>query len=148
MSKDIYRALLSEFSQRIGLAGRFDDIDEPCSLVFKDVALTLFLDEAGGGLVNVFVDFGDFPRERALAIFERLLEINLLVCAQGSPRLGLDAETGRVIFTYAYPVQGLTAQKLLGSLDMAVQQAAVWRQGFYLDAPRVNAPELRDALMV
>jgi hypothetical protein len=151
MNKDIYRDLIHDLVTLVGLDDQFELIHASGNLIFKDVALTIFLGDNELALVNVFVDFGMFPQDRAEEIFRRLLEINLLVSSQGSPRLGLDPQTGRVIFSCAYPLQGLTAQKLLGGIDMAVRQAAVWRSNFYLDGPPLHLhrqPDLRHAIHI
>ena len=151
MNKNIYRTLVRELTECVGLQEQFELIHSSGNLIFKDVALTIFLGEDASPLVNVFIDFGQFPEHKAEQIFRRLLEINLLVSSQGSPRLGLDPQTGRVIFCCAWPLQGLTAQKLLGSIDMAVRQAMVWRSNFYLDGPPSNLhtqPDFRHAIHV
>ena len=151
MNKNVYRDLMQELTALVGLSDQFELIHATGNLVFKDVALTIFLTDNQPALVNVFVDFGTFAQDKAEEIFRRLLEINLLVSSQGSPRLGLDPQTGRVIFSCAYPLQGLTAYKLLGSIDMAVRQATVWRSTFYLDGPPSHLhrqPDLRHAIHI
>lgn len=151
MNKDLYKSLIRELAECVGLQDQFELIHNSGNLVFKDVAVTIFLGDDASPLVNVFIDFGQFPEHQAEQIFRRLLEINLIVSAQGSPRLGLDPQTGRVIFCCAYPLQGLSAHKLLGGIDMAVRQAIVWRSSFYLDGPPSNLhtrPDFRHAIHV
>lgn len=147
MTTNDYSALIQEFAQLIGLPEQAERIRTTGNLCFRDVALTLFFDEGDTQQVNVFIDFGAVPEDRALQVLRRLLEINLLLAPQGSPRLGLDPETGRVVFNYAQPLQALTARKLLGGIDMAVRQAGAWRDRFFLEE-RASGTQLRDALRV
>lgn len=148
MNQAVYREIIRELASIVGLADHFEKIYESGNLTFKDVGLTIFFNEQAGSSVNVYVDFGAHPEGKSLAVFRRLLEINLLVSSPGSPRLGLDPQTGRVIFVYAHALEGLTAQRLLGSIDVAVGQAAAWRETFYLDEPGTRDADLRHALQV
>jgi len=148
MNNDSYKHLITEVACLIGLAVQADKIHASGNLIFKNVAVTVFFNEKKSDLVHVYVDFGDFPQHKAQDIFRRLLEINLLVSSQGSPRLGLDPTTGRVIFCWSRPLADLSAQKLLGGIDMAVTQALSWRDNFYLDDAQAPRDDMRHALHV
>ncbi|MBC7436866.1 MAG: hypothetical protein H7332_12450 [Bdellovibrionales bacterium] len=122
MNKDVYKELMHTLAALLGLGDQSELIHVTGNLVFKDVALTIFPGENEPALVNVFVDFGTFPRDKAEEIFRR-----------------------------TYPLQGLSAQKLLGSIDIAVKQALVWHSDFYLDRPSSQLhrqPDLRHAIHV
>jgi hypothetical protein len=148
MEPSSYKSLIEELSRLIGLHDKSETLYESGNLLFRDVAVTLCHREDDDDLVNVYVDFGAAPEHRALEIYRRLLEINLLASAQGSPRLGVDLQTRRVVFTYAQPLQKLSPEKLLGGIDAAVGQALAWRDGYFLDAPRARDSIPRGALQI
>ena len=133
MSKDAYRSLIRDFTRIVALPDHFETIHESGGLTLDGVALTIASAPHDSKFVQVHVDFGAPPAERAFEVLRRLLEINLLLAAQGSPRLALDPATGRVIFAYTTLLQDLTAETLLGGIAMAVRQAHAWRKSFFLD---------------
>ncbi len=97
----------------------------------NDVAFTLLPMADQEDTISVYVDFGEVPPDRALLVYRRLLEINLLVPFGHGPRLGVDCDSGKVVFAFQY--SGLTAERLLACLELAAQQAQQWRSTFFLD---------------
>ncbi|WP_395689483.1 CesT family type III secretion system chaperone [Caenimonas koreensis] len=131
--EDAYRSLMEDFAQLVGLRSRPGSLHHTGNFKFNGVALTIALDSREGQLVQVFIDFGACPTDKALPVYKRLLEVNLLLGAQGSPRLALDPVTDRVVFTYSSALHGLTAQALLAGIEQVAGQASEWRESFFID---------------
>jgi hypothetical protein len=133
-----YRKLISGFCSLVGLEHNADAICSTGSLMCQDVAFTLLPVADQADTISVYVEFGEVPPERMQSVYRRLLEINLLAPLGHGPRLGVDCDSGKVIFAFQY--SGLTAERLLACLELAAQQAQQWRSTFFLDQESVNDP--------
>jgi len=151
MPSDPYRHLISGLAELIGLTGLYDTMAEGCALLVNGVSITMHggASVAGGECdrVDIFADFGAFPEDRGVEIMRRLLEVNLLLSSAGTPRLGLDADTGRVVLAWHHVLRDATPTRLLESLQLAAQQALEWRASYYLDE-RAHHGDLRHAVPV
>ena len=129
--KEHFRRLITGFCSLVGLDGNIDAIFNTGSVMCNDVAFTLLPMADQEDTISVYVDFGEVPTDRALLVYRRLLEINLLVPFGHGPRLGVDCDSGKVVFAFQY--SGLTAERLLACLELAAQQARQWRSTFFLN---------------
>ena len=126
-----YQTLVTEFCSLVGLEKELGTVLKTGSLVCGDVAFTLLALVEQKNTIAVYVDFGEVPSHSTMPIYQRLLEINLLIPLLQNARLGLDPETGRVVFAFQFN-EG-SAERLLICLEMATQQAHEWRTHFFLD---------------
>jgi len=152
MHDDAYRNLIVDFAGLTGLEDLAYAFHDGATLLVQGVAVTLHRGASviGGACdrIDILADFGAFPEDRVAEVMRRLLEVNLLLSSAGTARLGVDADSGRVMLAWHHMLHGMSAQKLLASVQLAVQQAFEWRGSFYLDERGPLHGDLRHAMAV
>lgn len=140
MWSNAHKNLLRNFCKCNGMPDISDQTAEHVHLRCDEIEFTLLPSIDDASSLRVFVHFGKPPPELALQIYRRLLELNLLMPHECCERLGLDPDSGAVIFSYrlAYP----TAEDLLASLRDKASHARVWQLSYFLD----DEPETMQAI--
>jgi hypothetical protein len=88
--------------------------------------------------VLVICDYGPLPAQQGLETLSRLMDANFMLFLHGTACCYYsDPDTGNVKFGYRLPLDTLTADRLLNSLNAVSEQALSWRKTFFLqdDAP-------------
>lgn len=124
--------LLAEFCIAAGLSAQQSVLLKTGALLCDGVPVSLMQAEDDKTALRVFVQFGEMPVQVSAAAMRRLLEVNLLLPATHSPRLGIDSVNGKVLF--AYQLRAPSPASLRDSVRFAVAEALRWQQDFYLDA--------------
>ena len=81
----------------------------------------------------LYGDFGVLPTgPSSSAVLQRLLEINLHLCAPGAPVLGYIPATDRVLLIFRMAIDGVDAKQLAMALDQISAYASQWREHHFL----------------
>lgn len=131
MWSNAQKNLLSNFCKSNGSTDLLEQLTEHGRLRCDDIQFTLLPVVDDDSSLRVFVEFGEPPPEQLLEIYKRLLEINLLMPHQGFERLGMDPQSGAVIFSYR--LSSPTAEELLASLHDKACHARAWQLSYFLD---------------
>ena len=125
------KKILKDFCDLNGIAGLLEQITENGNLLCDQVAFTLMPSRQDTTSLRVFVQFGQPPAAQAVMVYRRLLELNLLMPQERYERLGVEPESGAVIFTYQ--LASPTAESMLASLRHAAAHARAWQLSYFLD---------------
>ena len=106
-------------------------ITENGNLLCDQVAFTLMPSLQDTNSLRIFVQLGQPPANQAEQVYRRLLELNLLMPQERYERLGVEPETGTVIFTYQ--LTSPTAESMLASLRHAAAHARAWQLSYFLE---------------
>ncbi len=124
------KKLLTELSQLAQLASSLPSMLEHGTLYWHDIPVTLLPTKEDAESLSIFVHYGVPPKENNAAILTRLLEINLLMPQTYFERIGIDPESGAVIFQYR--IKALSAQQILFLIQHAASKAQEWRDDYFL----------------
>lgn len=131
MWSETQKQLLKNFCDLNGIANLLNQITENGNLLCDHVAFTLMPSLEDKASLRVFAQLGEPPPGEATQIYRRLLEINLLMPQERYERLGIDPDSGAVIFTYQLALP--TAESLLASLRHTAAHARAWQFSYFLD---------------
>jgi Tir chaperone family protein CesT len=98
------------------------------------------------GSLYVYCDFGDPPREHALASLKRLLEINLFLYGNGTPSFAINPLTGRVMLACRMSGNALKANGFANSLRVMASYVRQWRATHFLVDDENIHSELRSSM--
>lgn len=123
---DAYRELLDGLAQALGVTP--EDLLHTQELVIDGHAVGLMYDgdETVGDLV-LFCGLGVPPAARKAQIYEALLQANCLWVGTSGGTLGVHPESGAVMLSLRYPVDGTTPDTLVQVLRIYVDAADYWR---------------------
>lgn len=124
------RKLLTELCQLAQLESSLPVILEHGTLLWRDIPVTLLPTKEDAESLSIYVHYGVPPEENITAILTRLLEINLLMPQTYFERIGIDPESGAVIFQYR--IKALSAEQILLLIQHAGSKASEWRDDFFL----------------
>lgn len=122
--------ILTELCQLAQIAPSLQDILEHGTMLWRDIPVTLLPTKGDRESFSIFVHYGVPPKENNAAILTRLLEINLLMPQTYFERIGIDPETGAVIFQYR--IKSLTPENILRLIQHAASKANEWRDDYFL----------------
>jgi hypothetical protein len=109
------------------------------SIVINDVVFSLLHKEKPDPrLLFLRCDFGEIRDNRQTDAYKALLEMNTYLYDGTGPAFAIAPETGRVLFTNSYRLEGLEANELHRILAELVEQVLEWRSHYFLD-PRSTA---------
>jgi len=100
------------------------------TLLWRDIPVTLLPTKDDSESLSIYVHYGVPPKENNAAILTRLLEINLLMPQTYFERIGIDPESGAVIFQYR--IKDLAAENILRLIQHAASKASEWRDDYFL----------------
>jgi hypothetical protein len=124
------RKLLTELCQFAQLELSLQVILEHGTLLWRDIPVTLLPTKDDAESLSIYVHYGVPPKENNAAILTRLLEINLLMPQTYFERIGIDPESGAVIFQYR--IKALSPEKILHLIQHAASKASEWRDDYFL----------------
>jgi hypothetical protein len=130
--------LFQEFCTLAGTKSLLEEILKNGNLQVDGILFTCMPSLKNDSDLRIFTQFGQAPKARLLAIYRRLLELNVLLPQGAGERLGVDPDTGAVIFIFE--LSSPSAEQLLHSVRRASLQAQAWRRDFFLDDDAV-APQ-------
>lgn len=122
--------LLTELCKLAQIESSLSIILEHGTLLWRDIPVTLLPTKEDDESLSIYVHYGVPPQENITAILTRLLEINLLMPQTFCERLGLDPESGAVIFQYK--IKAISAEKSLAFIQHAASKAREWRDDYFL----------------
>ena len=122
--------ILTELCQLAQIAPSLQDMLEHGTMLWRDIPVTLLPTKDDKESFSIFVHYGVPPKENNAAILTRLLEINLLMPQTYFERIGIDPETGAVIFQYR--IKALTPENILRLIQHAASKASEWRDDYFL----------------
>lgn len=122
--------LLNQFSQLADLPILATPTSQTAQLVMQGVAFSLLPGWSAQGL-RVVADLGEPPVEHRAAIYQRLLELNLVIDNGHHQQLALEPGTGRALLSFQF--SGQDAAQLMQSLRRAAAQAIEWRGSYFLE---------------
>lgn len=125
------KKLIKNFCELNGAESLLKQITDNGNLLCDQVAFTLMPALQDTTSLRVFVQLGQPPAAHAAQVYRRLLELNLLMPQERYERLGVEPETGAVIFTYQ--LASPTAESMLASLRHAAAHARAWQLSYFLD---------------
>ncbi len=100
------------------------------TLLWRDIPVTLIPIKDDAESLSIYVHYGVPPKENNALILTRLLEINLLMPQTYFERIGIDPESGAVIFQYR--IKALSPEKVLRLIQHAASKASEWRDDYFL----------------
>jgi hypothetical protein len=122
--------ILTELCQLAQITSSLHDMLEHGTLYWHDIPITLLPTKDDTESFSIFVHYGVPPKENNAAILTRLLEINLLMPQTYFERIGIDPESGAVIFQYR--IKALSATQILLLIQHAASKASEWRDDYFL----------------
>ena len=122
--------LLTELCKLAQIESSLPTILEHGTLLWRDIPVTLLPTKEDAESLSLYVHYGVPPQENITAILTRLLEINLLMPQTYFERIGIDPESGAVIFQYR--IKSLAAEKILRLIEHAANKASEWRDDYFL----------------
>ncbi|WP_093442763.1 CesT family type III secretion system chaperone [Variovorax sp. 770b2] len=133
MSQQRLRSLLSSFCQATSVRDP-EPILRSGNLTLRNIAFTI---QAGKEVdpdgLYLYGDFGALPTGlSSSAVLQRLLEINLHLCAPGAPVLGYNPTTNRVLLIFRMAIDEVDAKHLAMALDQIAAYASQWREHHFL----------------
>jgi hypothetical protein len=113
---------------------------EEANLSVKDVDFSLkHTPGVGEGDVFIYCGFGPLPVANREAVLQRLLETNLYMLSGAfCPSLSYNRDSKQVVLIGHVPLEGLTAERLLGLMGGAADMALIWRDGYFFDGDSPN----------
>ena len=124
------RKLLTELCQFAKLESSLPVILEHGTLLWREIPVTLLPTKEDTESLSIYVHYGVPPEENITAILTRLLEINLLMPQTYFERIGIDPESGAVIFQYR--IKALSAEQIFHLIQHAASKASEWREDYFL----------------
>ena len=121
---------LTELCQLAQLESSLPNMLEHGTLLWRDIPVTLLPTKDDAESLSIYVHYGVPPKENNAAILTRLLEINLLMPQTYFERIGIDPESGAVIFQYR--IKALSPEKILRLIQHAASKASEWRDDYFL----------------
>jgi hypothetical protein len=118
--------LVKEFGDGIGLPDLTLDENGYCCLFFDEIGVNIELDETGERLF-LYVNVGDLPSEKNPALYEMLLEANLMFSRTGGATLGIDKENALVALACTIPLLGLDKRTFERRLESFIAMAENWQ---------------------
>lgn len=136
MSQQRLQSLLSSFCEATSVRDP-EPIVRSGNLTLRNIAFTL---QAGKEVdpdgLYLYGDFGALPTgPSSSAVLQRLLEINLHLCAPGAPVLGYNPATNRVLLIFRMMIDEVDAKQLAMALDQIAAYASQWREHHFLATP-------------
>ena len=122
--------ILTELCQLAQLESSLTNMLEHGTLLWRDIPVTLLPTKDDSESLSIYVHYGVPPKENNAAILTRLLEINLLMPQTYFERIGIDPESGAVIFQYR--IKDLAAENILRLIQHAASKASEWRDDYFL----------------
>ncbi len=122
--------LLTELCKLAQIESSLPTILEHGTLLWRDIPVTLLPIKDDAESLSIYVHYGVPPKENNAAILTRLLEINLLMPQTYFERIGIDPESGAVIFQYR--IKDLAAENILRLIQHAASKASEWRDDYFL----------------
>lgn len=136
---DAYRELLEGLAQALGIAPA--DLLDSEELVIDGHAVGLMYDgDASVGDLVLFSGLGVPEAPRKAEVHEALLHANCLWVGTSGGTLGVHPESGAVMLSLRYPIDGTTADTLVQVLRIYLDAADYWR-GFVGDELPTTAGE-------
>ncbi len=123
-----------------------EKITDHASIEIDNVMFTLInRQESAPGTIAYFCDFGALPlapdREESL---QRLLEVNMMICGNGSPTFALNPENGNAVLIGESNLEHTDGASILNAFIKYAEQANQWRGNYFLsdaDARTNSVPE-------
>jgi hypothetical protein len=127
---DLFTTLMAELGQLMGCGPVAQGADPPqaAALRLDGVDFTIVHGRAPADLLSTYCKFGKLPTDGDRDELVRLMQANLALAASCAGTLGLNSETGDVVYVSYAPLRGLTAADLLNSLRHLAEQAREWQQ--------------------
>ena len=122
--------ILTELCKLAQIESSLPTILEHGTLLWRDIPVTLLPTKDDSESLSIYVHYGVPPKENNAAILTRLLEINLLMPQTYFERIGIDPESGAVIFQYR--IKDLAAENILRLIQHAASKASEWRDDYFL----------------
>ena len=134
-----YPALLRDFATHVGLDPGI--LVETQEVVMAGIAIGLaFEGDAHGGDLLYFADLGAPSPQRALPVYQALLEANHFWTGTSGATLGLQPGTGHVICCGSMAVVGASGADLAVRLDAFIGTLLFWQQ-YVADAQEATPAE-------
>lgn len=89
--------------------------------------------------LSAYCRFGPLPEVNKVDVLCRLLQVNLVLSDTGPATLGVESDTGDVIYSFKAPLCAMSAGSLLRALRHVGRQAMEWRGNYFL-GPGVSPP--------
>ena len=122
--------ILTELCQLAQIESSLTNMLGHGTLLWRDIPVTLLPTKDDTESLSIYVHYGVPPKENNAAILTRLLEINLLMPQTYFERIGIDPESGAVIFQYR--IKDLAAENILRLIQHAASKASEWRDDYFL----------------
>ena len=122
--------ILTELCQLAQIESSLNNMLEHGTILWRDIPVTLLPTKDDSESLSIYVHYGVPPKENNAAILTRLLEINLLMPQTYFERIGIDPESGAVIFQYR--IKDLAAENILRLIQHAASKASEWRDDYFL----------------
>lgn len=128
-----FAALINEIREETGNESQ-EEITNHASIEIDHVMFTLIdRQESAPGTIAYFCDFGALPpapdREESL---QRLLEVNMMMCGNGSPTFALNPENGNAVLMGESDLQHTDGASMLNAFIKYTEQAHQWRGNYFL----------------
>ena len=140
-----FAALINEIREETGNESQ-EEMTNHASIENDNVMFTLIDRQESAPCTIVYCcDFGALPpapdREESL---QRLLEVNMMMCGNGSPTFALNPENGNAVLIGESDLKHTDGASMLNAFIKYAEQANQWRGDYFLcdaDARKNSAPE-------
>lgn len=126
---------------------------QACALYLSCDDIEFFLVPTANGVAEatVYCIYGRCPPAQEIAVWRRLLEMNLAMARAGHAGFGLDGQTGEVVHAFTVRLDPSRAALLLGVIEGVARHARAWRRDHGLvsqPASPVPVGPMQGALLV
>lgn len=131
------KSLLDQLCDLAGFAQCSKELRQRSTLNVDDIPFTL-LPGLSPDSLRIIVQLGEPPQPLRTEIYQRMLELNLLIDSGHHEQLALEPETGMALFSYEF--RNDNAAQLILSLRRAAAQAHEWRYSYFIHEDETERP--------
>lgn len=126
MSKELYKKLLTDLGQSVGLPDLAADDDDYCCLGFDDKIVTHLQYNEENDVLMMFAQLGIIDEDKQADMYPRILKANLFWQGTGGATIGIDDETREVLMCYQTSMNHLDFQKFQELLEGFINTSELW----------------------
>jgi hypothetical protein len=112
------------------------DSDEPLAMEIESSGVAfeiIHTPREDSDRIMVECQFGMVPQEQVIEVLTALLKKNQMLFRSRQARIGIDSETGSIVYSFQQSLKTARATSLLEHIEQTAQHAQAWRTTFYLD---------------